>query len=50
MVNIISYEYSVIEELSKSLDREEQKLPEETIKTLYQIKKKLNIKDLRLGE
>ena len=46
MVNIISYDYSVIDELSKSLDREQQKLPEETIKMLYQIKKKLNIKDL----
>lgn len=40
------YTYSDFVRMSKSLDRTENRLPEESLRCIYQIKKKLNIKEI----
>ncbi len=43
---VITYDQPTLRNMINSLDRKNHKLPEETIKILYSIKKKLNIKEL----
>lgn len=43
---MITYDHSTLRTMIKTLDRTQYKLPEDSMKILYNIKKKLNIKDL----